>query len=346
MPPERLSAQVLERMNLPPSVTPTVLELCAGAGGQALGLELAGFGMVAAVEIEARPCATLRANRPAWDVREQDIHDFNGREFGGIDLVAAGVPCPPFSIAGKQLGPDDERDLFPPMLRIVREVRPRAVLIENVRGLMTKRFDGYRKRVSARLARLGYGTNWRVLNASAFGVPQLRPRTLMVALREEDQPFFEWPEGDVLDPPTVGEALGDLMAERGWPGAGEWIGRASAIAPTLTGGSKKHGGPDLGPTRAREQWARLGVDGLGMVEHAPDPDFPVDGLPRLTTRMTARLQGFPDSWEFDGRKTARHRQIGNAFPPPVAQAVGEAIIAAFARESRSCLLEERAAYEA
>ena len=217
---------------------------------------------------------------------------------------------------------------------------------------MTKRFDAYRAEVSAHLDTLGYQANWRVLNASSFGVPQLRPRTLLIALREEDQPFFEWPDEDAVTPPTVGEALGDLMVENGWPGAAAWVGRACDIAPTLTGGSKKHGGPDLGPSRAREQWARLGVDGLGMVENAPDSEFPVDGLPRLTTQMTARLQGFPDSWEFAGRKTARHRQIGNAFPPPVAKAAGEAIIAAFLRpdfcltdEAQVRLLEEKAAYQ-
>ncbi len=333
-----------------PSTGLTALELCAGAGGQALGLEMAGFGLAAAVEFDAKPCATLRANRPAWDVREQDVYEVNGHEFEGIDLVAAGVPCPPFSIAGKQLGPDDERDLFPPVLRIVEEVRPRAVLIENVRGLMTKRFDRYRQAVSAQLSVLGYQVNWRVLNASAFGVPQLRPRTLMVALREDDQAFFEWPEGDVIAPPTVGEAIGDLIAGNGWPGATTWVAKACDIAPTLTGGSKKHGGPDLGPTRAREQWARLGVDGLGMVESAPAPGFPVDGHPRLTTEMTARLQGFPDSWEFTGSKTARHRQIGNAFPPPVAKAAGEAIAAALTRvtacvkrDAQVRLLEEETA---
>ena len=303
------------------------------------------------------PCETLRANRPDWDVREQDVHEFDGYEFDGIDLLAAGVPCPPFSIAGKQLGSDDERDLFPPVLQAVEEVRPRAVLIENVRGLMAKRFDGYRSEVSGRLSNLGYHANWRVINASGFGVPQLRPRTLMVALRDEDQPYFAWPEGDESAAPTVGEVLSDLMAANGWLGATAWVGRACDIAPTLTGGSKKHGGPDLGPTRAREQWAQLGVDGLGMVEEAPGSDFPTDGLPRLTTEMTARLQGFPDSWQFAGRKTARHRQVGNAFPPPVAKAVGVAIRDALGAEEprlhgrgpaprqRRRLMEQPASYE-
>ena len=111
----------------------------------------------------------------------------------------------------------------------------------------------------------------------------------------------------------------DLMAARGWSGATQWRSIASEIAPTLVGGSKKHGGPDLGPTRARKAWACLGVNGSTLAEDAPEPDF--EGMPRLTVRMAARIQGFPDDWEFVGGKTAAYRQVGNAFPPPVARAV-------------------------
>ena len=116
------------------------------------------------------------------------------------------------------------------------------------------------------------------------------------------------------------------MGANGWEGADEWATRANRVAPTLVGGSKKHGGPDLGPTRAKREWAKLGVDGLGIANDAPEPGF--EGMPKLTVRMTARLQGFPDDWEFAGKKTAQYRQIGNAFPPPVARAVGEQIIKA------------------
>ena len=116
------------------------------------------------------------------------------------------------------------------------------------------------------------------------------------------------------------------MSENGWAGAYPWSKKANNIAPTLVGGSKKHGGPDLGPTRARQQWRSLGVDGIGIADYAPDIKFPENGLPRLTVRMAARIQGFPDSWQFPGRKTASYRQIGNAFPPAVAKAVGIQIL--------------------
>ena len=123
----------------------------------------------------------------------------------------------------------------------------------------------------------------------------------------------------------MGGLLADLMAAGGWPGAAGWAARASGIAPTIVGGSKKHGGPDLGPTRARAAWQLLGVNGLGIADEPPGPDFPAGQLPKLTVRMVARLQGFPDWWEFAGRKTAAYRQVGNAFPPPVARALGAAI---------------------
>ncbi len=302
------------------------VEICAGAGGQALGLELAGFDHAALVEIEPEAQRTLRLNRPHWNVTANgDVREFSGKNFKGIDLLAGGVPCPPFSKAGKQLGNQDERDLFPEAIRLVDEIKPRAVMLENVRGLMDTVFDDYRKKIHDSLRKLGYEAQWRLLNASDFGVPQLRPRVIFVAIRKDLAGEFSWPQPLANSPPTVGECLYDLMAERGWLIANRWKDWANDIAPTLVGGSKKHGGPDLGPTRAKRAWASLGVDGLGLADAAPDPDFL--GLPRLTTRMTARIQGFPDDWAFSGKKTATYRQIGNAFPPPVAHAVGRQIYA-------------------
>lgn len=318
----------------------SALEICAGAGGQAVGLEAAGFDHAGAVEIEPAACATLRLNRPTWHVLQGDVRAVSGRDFRGIDLLAGGVPCPPFSIAGRQLGADDERDLFPEALRLVEETRPAAVMLENVRGLATERFAAYRRDLLARLTRLGYDPFWRVLNASDFGVPQLRPRFLLVALRPEYSSDFRWPAGRPTEH-TVGTTIGNLIASGGWPGAAAWQRRANGIAPTLVGGSRKHGGPDLGPTRAREQWATLGVDGIALADAPPGPTFPVDGLPRLTTRMVARLQGFPDEWQFSGKKTAAYRQIGNAFPPPVARAVADAIRRALKHETSQPRYDEQ-----
>lgn len=311
-------------------MSPTVFEICAGGGGQALGLERAGFEHAAALEIDAHACATLSLNRPKWNIIEADVRKFDARSYRGtIDLLAGGVPCPPFSIAGKQLGCDDERDLFPEALRLASEIQPRAVMLENVPGLASLKFKDYRTALVAKFRRLGYSVEWRILNASDFGVPQLRPRFVLVALRQEDAGFFRWPEA-LGHRRTVGETIDDLIAGGGWSGAAVWEMRANGIAPTVVGGSKKHGGPDLGPTRAKQQWAALGVDGLGIADEPPGKEFPNSGNPKLTVRMVARVQGFPDEWKFAGRKTAAYRQIGNAFPPPVAEAVGRAILKAFA----------------
>lgn len=299
------------------------IEFCAGAGGQALGLEQAGFSHAALVEIEPEFATTLRLNRPMWNVHTADICDFDGRPYRGVDLLAGGLPCPPFSIAGKQLGENDERNLFPAALRLIDEIRPKVVMIENVRGFLSAVFEDYRLQLKAQLHKLGYNVEWRLLNASDFGVPQLRPRVVIVAIRKELVEAFDWPTVLPHNPPTVGETLKDLMATNGWLGAARWSKLANDIAPTIVGGSKKHGGPDLGPTRARQAWATLGVEGRTIAETAPDRDFV--GMPRLTVRMVARIQGFPDSWQFNGRKTNAYRQVGNAFPPPVARAVANNI---------------------
>lgn len=303
----------------------TCLELCAGAGGQAIGLERAGFAHAALIEINKHCRETLRLNRPHWHVPDNgDLREFNAVPFKGVDLVAGGLPCPPFSVAGKQLGKLDERNLFPEAIRIIDECRPKAVMIENVRGLLGAVFDDYRNHVEKQLEGLGYYPDWRIFNAADFGVPQLRPRVLFVAIRNDLKDSFSWPMPGFDLPPTVGEVLHDLMAANGWKGAARWAKMADAIAPTIVGGSHKHGGPDLGPTRARKAWESLGVDGIGIWNEAPGPDFA--GMPRLTVRMVARLQGFPDDWEFAGGKTQSYRQVGNAFPPPVACAVAKQIM--------------------
>ncbi len=310
----------------------TTLELCAGGGGQALGLEMAGFDHTGVVEYEPQFCATLRGNRPRWNVIQQDIRNLRAKDFTGLDLLAAGVPCPPFSVAGKQLGSDDERDMFPTALAIVEGAKPRGVLFENVQGLATAKFADYRKNLENQLFKLGYQPEWKVLQAADFGVPQLRPRFILVALRPRDAECFRWPS-PLAKRKTVGETLIDLMGANGWPGAQSWAARANRIAPTLVGGSKKHGGPDLGPTRAKRQWLELGVDGMGIADAPPTATLDPNAAPRLTVPMVARIQGFPDDWKFAGKKTVQYRQVGNAFPPLVAKAVGRSIRAAFERQT-------------
>ncbi|MFJ8956140.1 DNA cytosine methyltransferase [Streptomyces sp. NPDC102381] len=355
----------------------TSIEICAGAGGQAIGLHGAGFRHLALVEIDKNAAATLRDNievHPKWDwerdncdVLCMDVVEFDPERDlekgsslyrrGDVDLLAGGVPCPPFSHAGKQLGEDDERDLFPRILELADRIRPRAVMIENVRGLMDAKFDGYRDRIQKKLEKMpdadgleGYKVvGWNVYEAEKFGVPQLRPRSILVAFRKDVLKDLKYeapaPSADRV---TVFKALEKTMKARIKPfkgGAREaeaqrvydtWKAAASKdIAPTLVGGSKKHGGADLGPSRAKKAWLGLGVSGLGVANESEDGTetgtedrdlFRPDG-PMLTVRQAAIIQGFPVKWAFSGGKTAQYRQVGNAFPPPVAQAIGESILA-------------------
>lgn len=310
----------------------TSIEICAGAGGQALGLEQAGFDHHALVEFDRHACATLRTNRPYWNTLEDDVTTWHATHYRGeVDLFAGGVPCPPFSKAGRQLGAKDNRDLFPHALRLIRECQPRAVMLENVRGLLDPVFDEYRANIDMELRAEGFEPFWKLHHASDFGVPQLRPRTTLVALRPGAARFFKWPSARAK-PPTVGETLHDLMASGGWEGAADWAAQASRIAPTLVGGSTKHGGPDLGPTRARAEWLKLGVDGRRVVEAPPAPGF--RGAPFLSVEMAAAIQGFPRDWKFMGKRTHTYRQVGNAFPPPVAAAIGKAIAMALRAATR------------
>ncbi|MET8576497.1 DNA cytosine methyltransferase [Streptomyces sp. NPDC005012] len=333
----------------------TSVEICAGAGGQAVGLHNAGFKHEALIEIDRDACQTLRDNietHPEWSgckVIQADLKEFDpmtlGLVPGELDLLAGGVPCPPFSVAGKQLGRDDERDLFPEMIRLARDLSPKAVMIENVRGILDPKFAEYREEITKELESddLGYAVQyWRLLEAKDYGVPQLRPRAILVAVKRDIAKYFQATIPEPRQIVTVGEALEDSMRERfnrvDDARAGEafkkWYEKAlEGVAPTIVGGSKKHGGADLGPTRAKKAWAALGVCGLGVANEPddmkdPDRDLFSHSGPKLTVTQAAIIQGFPEHWKFAGRKTAAYRQVGNAFPPPVAQAVGEQIYAA------------------
>ncbi|TXS35179.1 DNA (cytosine-5-)-methyltransferase [Streptomyces sp. uw30] len=387
------------------------MEICAGAGGQAVGLHNAGFDHVALVEWDPQAVRTLAANAGGWpnwdksrtealepmDVREflgSKIHKSLGLKEGQLDLLAGGVPCPPFSLAGKRLGKDDERDLFPDALRIIRDLMPKAVMIENVRGILEppEVFIDYRRDILAELRGLGYVIPeisstwsakkqdlvmrkvWRRMDASNFGVPQLRPRAILVAIHRDflnsADVEFVWPTRLYGKQATVVGELAESMEARcrkfwnknqdgkqakagdrtGKVVYRDWLRKATeaaeagrGVAPTLVGGSKKHGGADLGPTRAKRAWGALGVDAMGVANDPeqcdPERDLFRPAGPMLTVDQAAAIQGFPPGWKFQGKKTAQYRQVGNAFPPPVAEAVGRAIAAVLRPEQSGELLK-------
>ncbi|GAA3623524.1 DNA (cytosine-5-)-methyltransferase [Kineosporia mesophila] len=325
-----------------------VVEICAGAGGQSLGLHLAEFRHKLAVELDEHAANTLKHNfanldiDPEKTVRVGDVANkelWDPKNYGGTALLAGGVPCPPFSQAGKQLGSADERDLFAWAVDAAGRMQPEAVLLENVKGLRDARFGGYRQAVVDQFDSMGYTAEWQLLEAHGFDVPQLRPRMVLVALKKEYVDYFEWPEPKTTAK-TVATTLASDMQFLRADFQEKFLERAAKIAPTIVGGSKKHGGADLGPTRAKLAWEAMWIDAHGLANDAPDADWrpgPLNRGPKLTVDMVKKLQGWDgalyENWEILGKKTSQYRQIGNAFPPPVAHAVGGSIARALRKES-------------
>ncbi|WSV01629.1 DNA cytosine methyltransferase [Streptomyces sp. NBC_01023] len=308
------------------------MEICAGAGAQAMGLELAGFDPVLLVDSKADACFSIDLNRPAWDVVCMDLLEFRvSMRPGvlGVDLVSGGLPRVKSSATVGRAEDTEERRVLRAAVDLVGEIKPRAVLLENVPDLVEgSAFADDRTWVEERLLRAGYRCSWRVLNASDFGVPQNRSSGFLIALPEPYFSRFFWPAPEELPAPTVGQALGPSMSALGWPGAERWTKGADRIAPPLVGGSDRRGGADLGPTGSKNAWAALGVNGGSLGDDPPDVNFPADGRPKLTVDQAALIQAIPQEWRFFGGKTSRYRQIGHAMPPPLAAAVGRAIATA------------------
>jgi len=307
------------------------VEVCAGCGAQALGLEKAGFEPVLLIDNRADACFTIEKNRPDWDILCMDVADFRvyeRQEVIGIDLLSAGLPRVKPKTA--ELSDDsDERGVLKKTVELALVIRPKVVLLENVPDLVeSPGFELDRSWLAETLTQAGYQCHWAVLNASDFGVPQNRRSGFLVALQSPYSDLFSWPRPSGIAPPTVGAVLGPTMAADGWPGAKRWTERADRIAPALVGGSDRRGGADLGPTGSKRAWEALGVNGNSLGDTPPGPDFPSDALPKLTVEQTALIQSIPEDWQFAGGKTSRYRQIGHAMPPPLAHAVGAAVAAA------------------
>ncbi|MFD5915305.1 DNA cytosine methyltransferase [Kitasatospora sp. NPDC058201] len=307
----------------------TSLEICSGVGGQALGLERAGFDPVMLIDNRDDACSTIRLNRPHWDVRCQDVVDFDPEDHPhtyDVDLLSGGLPRVKSAAAVRRVEDEAERKVLRAAVLLLTAVRPKALLLENVPELVEKAtYTDDRSWIEDELVHAGYRPYWKVLNAADFGVPQNRRSGFLVALADGPGVNFSWPEPTGEPTPTVGRALRVSMAAHGWPGAERWAERADRPAPALVGGSHRRGGADLGPTGTKKAWAALGVNGNSLGDEPPAADFPPDGHPRLNVRQAATLQAVPDDWHIHGRKTAAYRQIGHALPPPLAEAVGRSI---------------------
>jgi DNA (cytosine-5)-methyltransferase 1 len=311
------------------------VDVCSGAGGLALGLERAGFDPVLLLDELQVACDTLKHNRPEWNVLTMDLLDFDPSEHQeayDVDLLSAGLPRVKSSATVARTDTGAERRLLEATVLLAHAVQPRALLIENVPGLVdAPEFADVREYIRKELEHLGYGFRWFVVNAADFGVPQDRKQGVLVALKKQCIDAFREPEPTVPRHMTVGEALLSSMLERGWEGAAEWAAGADRIAPTLVGGSYNRGGPDLGPSGTKDAWKRMDINGSALADEVPGPggvqESDRSGSPhkKLTVPQTAILQAFPGDWVFTGRKTNQYRQIGHASPPPVGEALGRAI---------------------
>lgn len=317
------------------------LELCAGAGGMSIGLERAGFAHAALYEFDKQAAATLRRNRPDWEVFTDDIRtvDFRPYRDQNIALIAGGLPCQPYSQEGKKLGKDDPRDLLPEAVRIVREVRPRAFMFENVVGLLHARHSAHLADMLRGFRKAGYETEIHRLEVSDFGIAQSRTRILIVGMNKDYAGAFRLPPAFPSRRATLGDALIDLMAENGWSGAENWAREMREYPVTDRQGNLVAYGAQASTlvtsrgkrrNNAETKWDGLGFDMSKLSNEAPtNEDAAVEGFkPELTLRMKARLQNFPDDWVFSGGKGAVSRQIGNAVPPRLAQAAGLALFGA------------------
>lgn len=314
------------------------IDLFAGAGGLSLGLQNAGWEVVAAVEVDKYATATHHANFPGTKSIRCDVRDVDWSQYRGIDLVAGGPPCQPFSVSGKQLGHADRRDMVPEFIRIVSQVRPAAFIMENVKGLALAKFKDYLDKAINALKALGYNVNHTVLNAADFGVPQFRERLFIVGSLEGEFVFPKPTHGPGRKHPwkTVADALNGAPADvpnsakvvycknpilRKSPNAGMLVngkGRPLNLAmPSLTipasaGGNRTHIiDRDEVLLNYHASLMKGGQSRSGIVE----------GCRRLTLRECARIQGFPDSFDFTGPKSKQYSQVGNAVPPLLAEVV-------------------------
>ncbi len=372
----------------------TAIELFTGAGGLALGVHRAGFRHALLVEYDEKACQTIRDNnrrrslRPAWPIEEADVHGVDFRPWAGkVDLLAAGAPCQPFSLGGVHRGHEDHRNLFPQALRAVREIAPRAVIIENVKGLLRPSFFPYfeyvlwqlerpeieprkgegwmdhKERIGRERSRKAsdtgaYRVRHKILNAANYGVPQLRERVFIVALRKDLRGAWAWPEEahspDALlyakwversywhehglterpVPAELSDRVKDLKS-RGKPIEKRWRtvrdaldGLSEPVDGVETRGILNH----IGIPGARRY---KGHDGSALDEPAKTLKAGVHGVPGgegtllredgtvryFTVREAARLQMFPDTFNFPHVRTTAMRQIGNAVPVGLARAV-------------------------
>lgn len=324
----------------------TAVELFAGAGGLALGLELAGIKTLEYVEFDKACCETLRTNRPEWNVVCDDIHNVDFTAYRGkVDIVTGGFPCQAFSFAGKKLGFEDTRGtLFHEFARCVKEINPKIFLAENVKGLVAHDKGRTLSTIIDVLEDLGYTTQYEVLNAAYHGVGQKRERIVIIGIRNDLDIQFTYPEPDekmttlrqaLKDcPPSIGEEYSEKKRKvlELVPPGGCWINLPEDVAKVYMGKSYYSGGGRRGMAR-RISWDEPSLTlTCSPSQKQTERCHPEETRP-FTVREYARIQSFPDDWKFCGGMTDQYKQIGNAVPVEMARRIGVQLKKAILSES-------------
>lgn len=346
---EMLYSFWFEELETKPLRPYTSIELFAGGGGLALGMEKAGFKHIMLNEIEHDACQTLRANRPQWNVIEGNVRLLNFSSFRGkVDLLTGGFPCQAFSYAGNKGGFADTRGtLFFELARAMQEIQPRVVMCENVRGLLSHDKGRTLEVIKATIGELGYHLfEPKVLHAVQYQVPQKRERLILIAVRNDllSNARFSWPApyhrimnlrdafyaGD-LYPCDVPQSEGQRYPEKKQkvmslvPMGGNWRDLPAVVQKEYMAGSLHLPGGKTGIAR------RLSLDepSLTLVcapaQKQTERCHPIETRP-LTLREYARIQTFPDAWQFSGSLASQYKQIGNAVPVNLAYAIGRALV--------------------
>ncbi|WP_326829054.1 DNA cytosine methyltransferase [Streptosporangium sp. NBC_01810] len=323
----------------------SVLDLFAGAGGLSLGLEEAGMEIVAAAEWDEDALETFALNHSAAKIFPGDVGKINFSDLkGSVNVVVGGPPCQPWSDGGKRLGHEDPRDGFPKFLQAIKEIRPQAFLMENVpgltRGISIKAFEG----LIDKFRGLGYVVLYEVLKAGDYGVPQRRQRLFVVGSLADG---FNWPEpshGPGKDCPLV--VAGDIISPTKIIGDPNFSKITYAKNPDLrpspydgllfNGGGRPIQLDRLAPTMLasmggnKTPWLDVANIVPSYHKYLMDGGTPktgeVPGARRITVEEAAALQTFPPDMKFVGRRSSQYRQVGNAVPPKLAQAVGRALV--------------------
>lgn len=313
------------------------IELFAGAGGTALGMENAGIEHVLLNEFDKHACATLRTNRPDWNVIEGDVRNLTFQE-GQADIVQGGFPCQAFSYAGNQMGFEDIRGtMFFEFARCVKQVKPKIAVGENVKGLLTHDNGKTLKTMISVLEELGYKVKYKVFKSQYFDVPQKRERLIIIGVRNDlNIPIIFPKERDYAL--TIKEALDNCPKSEGQeyppkkkkimkliPEGGYWRDLPEILQKEYMGASYYMGGGKTGMAR-RLSWDEPSLTlTCSPAQKQTERCHPSETRP-LSVREYARIQTFPDDWKFNGSVAKQYKQIGNAVPVNLAYHIGDMLV--------------------